>query len=588
MDTVQGKILAITGGLSSLVAAGFLFGGGCGEEGLNLRQDNGTRTTALALSTRVDKQSSVTGMYYSITPVSCSTGAASGQDILEHSGKLEEMTFPAGLVPDHPLDEQSAHRFADYYKVLAAGCYDISATPLVHDQPAQECGTAHASNVQVIDGMTTEVTLIAQCEGEKKGGLDIAATLNYAPHIDALTYTPSKFVEVCQSTKLCATAVDPDKDPLEIVFKRLSGPDGGGQPIDLGSTTSQGGDERATRCIEVDPTAVGTYEYVVEVYDLVHDEHGDMLRYEELYRQMGRNQSSHDSLQFPLHVGASDSPRCDSGSQQDSGGRVTEDFGGALPDMSFDMRPEHDMSDAGALDMGTPGGADMSADMGGSTTCDDLSTSELRQQINCQIQDGTVTFTIPEGACQEELSFSTYELPSGTIRPYDEQNLYRNVTNTYGPGTHTLTLDLPPLCGFQSDLYVGSELATLDARCGHCGRILCYDYQQDATCQSQCSGSCDVQSTQDASKPSHASITVTFECDKIQVDASKDLSNVVVEFADGTRQKFEHLAVGKNASFEGGGEHSGKEIVKAWVKAGSFKSGDGPGYGERFESCQHD
>lgn len=600
MTTTQNKIIAITGGISTLIAAGFLFGGGCGEEGMNFRNDDATQTTALALSTQLDKESSVTGMYYSITPVSCSTGAPLGQDVMEHSGTIEEMTFPAGLVPDHPLDAQSEHRFADYYKVLAAGCYDISATPLIDDQPAQGCATAHASNVQVVDGMTTEVTLISQCDGASRGGLDIAATLNYAPHIDALTYTPSKFVEVCQTTKICATAVDPDKDPLEIVFKKLSGPDQGGAPVYLGSTTSQGGATNATRCIEVDPTTVGTYDYAVEVYDLVHDEDGSMLRYEELYQQMGRPQQSHDSLQFPLHVSASDDPQCGGGgvgtadmsAESDGGGSngggnngggITEDFGGPLPDMDMGSftpdagDPQQDMS--ASMDMGQDQGGDESA-------CNDLSTAELRQQVNCQIQDGTVTFTIPQGACQEELSFSTYELPSGTIRPFDEQVLYRNVTNTYGPGTHTLTLDLPQQCGFQSDLYVGGELAQLDERCGHCGRIICYDYQQDATCQSQCSGSCEVQSTQDTSKRSHASITVTFECDQIQVTSSKDLSNVVVEYEDGTRQKFDNLAVGQNSTFAGGGEHAGKKIVKAWVKAGSYKSGDGPGYGERFESCQ--
>ena len=333
---------------------------------------------------------------------------------------------------------------------------------------------------------------------------------------------------------------------------------------------------------------------------------------------MGREQASHDTLQLPLHVSASDDPQCGSGNSDGSGsdggsgnnggsvtpdsGRVTEDFGGSLPDMTAAMDMGSPSTDAGSAtgDMGnaSPGiqedmttSTDMgntqdSSDGGGQTACNDLSTVELRQQINCQLQDGTVTFTIPPGTCQEEISFSTYALSDGMLRPFDEQELYRNVTNTYGPGTHTLTLDLPQQCGFQSDLYVGGELAQPDERCGHCGRILCYDYQQDATCQSQCAGSCDVQITQDANEPSQASITVTFECDQIQVTSSKDLSNVVVEFEDGTRQKFDNLAVGKSSSFAGGGEHAGKKIVKAWVKSGSYKSGDGPGYGERFVSCQ--
>ena len=145
------------------------------------------------------------------------------------------------------------------------------------------------------------------------------------------------------------------------------------------------------------------------------------------------------------------------------------------------------------------------------------------------------------------------------------------------------------MCGYQADLYTGGELATLDESCGHCGRILCYDVQEDATCQSQaqnsCSGTCDVQSTQSTSQNSHASITVKFECTSVKATSSKDLSNVVLEFEDGTRQKFDNLS-GKSQTFSGTGANAGKLVSKAWVKSGSFKSGDGPGYGERFESCQ--
>ena len=38
------------------------------------------------------------------------------------------------------------------------------------------------------------------------------------------------------------------------------------------------------------------------------------------------------------------------------------------------------------------------------------------------------------------------------------------------------------------------------------------------------------------------------------------------------------------ATFAGIGEHAGKEIVGIWVKSGCNASGDGPGYGERFDS----
>lgn len=67
----------------------------------------------------------------------------------------------------------------------------------------------------------------------------------------------------------------------------------------------------------------------------------------------------------------------------------------------------------------------------------------------------------------------------------------------------------------------------------------------------------------------------------VYVTSTKDLSNVVLEFADGTHQKFEKLRKITAATFSGTGEHEGKEIVGVWIKSGTNDSGDGPGYGER-------
>ena len=74
-------------------------------------------------------------------------------------------------------------------------------------------------------------------------------------------------------------------------------------------------------------------------------------------------------------------------------------------------------------------------------------------------------------------------------------------------------------------------------------------------------------------------IAVRFECHEVHVVSCKELSNVVLEFADGEHYKFDGLK-GHYGTF-GGGE---REIVTVWVKAGNNASGDGPGYGERFDS----
>jgi hypothetical protein len=66
----------------------------------------------------------------------------------------------------------------------------------------------------------------------------------------------------------------------------------------------------------------------------------------------------------------------------------------------------------------------------------------------------------------------------------------------------------------------------------------------------------------------------------VYVTSTKDLSNVVLEFADGVHQKFDGLS-GYTGTFQGTGDNEGKEIVGVWIKSGCNHSGDGPGYGER-------
>ncbi|MBI2191146.1 MAG: hypothetical protein HYU36_04100 [Planctomycetes bacterium] len=78
-----------------------------------------------------------------------------------------------------------------------------------------------------------------------------------------------------------------------------------------------------------------------------------------------------------------------------------------------------------------------------------------------------------------------------------------------------------------------------------------------------------------------AKITCSFTSTSVSVTSTKDLSNVVLEFSDGSRQKFDGLT-GTMGTFSGTGSFSGKRIVGCWVKSGNNSSGDGPGYGEYF------
>jgi hypothetical protein len=84
------------------------------------------------------------------------------------------------------------------------------------------------------------------------------------------------------------------------------------------------------------------------------------------------------------------------------------------------------------------------------------------------------------------------------------------------------------------------------------------------------------------SSPSKPQITVTFKSNSVSVTSTKDLSNVVLEFSGGNRQKFDGLS-GTTGTFAGTGSNASKRINKVWVKSGTNDSGEGPGYGERFE-----
>ncbi|MHB8900352.1 MAG: vWA domain-containing protein [Thermoguttaceae bacterium] len=82
-------------------------------------------------------------------------------------------------------------------------------------------------------------------------------------------------------------------------------------------------------------------------------------------------------------------------------------------------------------------------------------------------------------------------------------------------------------------------------------------------------------------------IATTFKGTSIYTVSTRDLSNVVLEYSNGNRQKFDNLHVGKSGTFAGTGANSGKRITRCWVKSGSNASGEGVGYGERFEDSYH-
>ena len=143
--------------------------------------------------------------------------------VAEGIRELSDLKIPDGLSSPalDKLDTESKHAFADFYKVLEADkSYDVKTIPLdAYGNRNNMCDIAWAKNVLVEDGRTNEILVINQCEGKKRGGLDVISALNHPPYIKKLKFKPSKFVKCGHKVAICMKAKDKDKDPLRSKWK---------------------------------------------------------------------------------------------------------------------------------------------------------------------------------------------------------------------------------------------------------------------------------------------------------------------------------------------------------------------------------
>lgn len=148
----------------------------------------------------------------------------------------------------------------------------------------------------------------------------------------------------------------------------------------------------------------------------------------------------------------------------------------------------HSLAILGAAKLGrhTEGFAVKADGCGDSNTpCVQYSKNDLRN-AGTHIVGGDATIVIPSDACDLLISVSSYELPGGSVRPFEDQILFDNVTNTYGPGTHHVSVDLPD-CAWQSDVYLGDVVPNLIPGVGHPpDRIIAWDYLEDTNRACEC------------------------------------------------------------------------------------------------------
>lgn len=286
-----------------LASLSLIFSGGAACSSTEEPDSSAAPRTGLSLLVGVDSQSDVAGMRFSLERVSC---AGEPFEPLAYfmDKPLEDIRLPGGIpgFEDAPLDGDSQHVFADMFLDVTPGCYRVTTQPLTADgQDSSVCAAATASSVQVVDGATTEILLINQCQGEGRGAVDVIAALNHPPALVNLAYTESKFVVQCHTQQVCATVKDPDNDPVELVWTQVSGPALPTPPSVV--STQQNPDGSVRQCVEMTPEIPGQYGLKVTAYDQLHNPAGNgLIRIEDYLQQQGNPVPSHAALSFPFYA----------------------------------------------------------------------------------------------------------------------------------------------------------------------------------------------------------------------------------------------------------------------------------------------
>lgn len=285
----------LTSAKTGLAALSFLLVGslGCSDHA----DSESAGSSKLNLSLDLTGESDVSAVRFDFTPVDCTTGEATG-DVISDQRLLENMTIPGGVsnLGDAPLDTDSKHVFADSFSTLAPGCYDVSATPLQEDgTPSAVCAAANKPKVEVTSGKTTEIFLLNQCAGHDKGGLDTIAALNHEPELK-VKFESSKFVCSHGPQTICASASDPDGDPVEFVWSV----DAGELMASAPKVLSHEADKETgvvTECVQIKPNGAGKYDVHVAAYDQVWKDDA-LVRIEDWLTDEGYPSESHAALDF--------------------------------------------------------------------------------------------------------------------------------------------------------------------------------------------------------------------------------------------------------------------------------------------------
>jgi hypothetical protein len=268
--------------------------------------------------------SDVVGFHFTVERVACDASDAFSPFTVEATVDLVDGIFP-GMIEliEQVYSAETRHLGADLFTALEPGCYDVTAAPasaIDGDDwtPSADCSVATAEGLAVVDGVTTEATLISQCVGDEVGALDTLVTLNHPPVVSVDYPTDDrngdgvangddgKFNYECEPVEVCATIYDVDDDPIETDWAIT--PASGVYSVTEGPLTVIGFDDGHRiweQCIEVVTRVTDTYDVDVTVWDLGYSG-GGITRIEDLVAP----EQSRDEMTSPIHTNWAEEPLC--------------------------------------------------------------------------------------------------------------------------------------------------------------------------------------------------------------------------------------------------------------------------------------
>lgn len=257
---------------------------------------------------RADAGAEVVSIHYTVEACDGSGVVASATIPLE-----KNMVLPGALgsFQDNPLDKDSAHRFSDFFKVLDAGCYNVTAQPIGADELASEnCSAAEAKDLNVLEGATTEAVLIVQCETPDPGALDVVTVINNEPRITDIVFKTvdetealvdgSKFTCGLEN-RVCVQAHDPDHDPLS--FELVAKLNNSEENCTVEQIPTRGAAQTQEQCFKINCIAPGKVELSATVFDMVRNQDKELITFEDYFTSLGQTKTSRAHIGFMTYLG---------------------------------------------------------------------------------------------------------------------------------------------------------------------------------------------------------------------------------------------------------------------------------------------